>query len=200
MVGLVALFLVVDIDLRKRSRTVNHGSAHHAHRNEAAPFLHHRRINRLALFNRARRSVPSSDHKSRERDPYFLLGRFHRKIISLSQKQIESNVVLTAPIGAGKTSRVIVPNLLREKGHRSLFIPDVKKELVRLTAGYLSQFYEIQIFDPTDPENLVGYNRLLISVTMKIVRSLPPVGLTIPESQNKMISGPMLLRRSLLLH
>ena len=39
-------------------------------------------------------------------------------------------------------------------------IPDVKKELVRLTAGYLSQFYEIQVFDPTDPANSLGYNPL----------------------------------------
>lgn len=160
MVGFVALYLIVDIDLRMRKHTVNYGSAHRAWRSEAAPFLHHRSFFRLALFNRTSRGILSYDYKRRERDPYFLLSRFHKRIISLSQTQIESNVILTAPIGAGKTSRVIVPNLLREKGLRSLFIPDVKKELVRLTAGYLAQFYEIQVFDPTDPENSVGYNPL----------------------------------------
>ena len=123
MVGLCAMWLVLEIDARLRKHTVNHGSAHRARRSGAAPFLHHRPAFRLALFNRASRGILAYDHNIREHDPYFLLGRFQRKTITLSEKQIESNVVLTAPIGAGKTSRVIVPNLLREQGHRSLSYP-----------------------------------------------------------------------------
>jgi type IV secretion system protein VirD4 len=160
IVALVAMLLIVEIDSRLKKRTVNHGSAHRARTHEASPFYHRRPLFRVALFHRPSHSVMAYDRTRAEHDPYFLLGRYGRKPITLTEKQIESNVVLTAPIGAGKTSRVIVPNLLREQGRRSLFIPDVKKELVRLTAGYLSQWYEIQVFDPTDPDKSVGYNPL----------------------------------------
>jgi type IV secretion system protein VirD4 len=160
LVSLGVLLVMAGIGLRLSKHTTNYGSAHRARRREASPFVHHRPLLRLSLFHPSLRDSVPYERRRAERDPYFLLGRSHHQPITLTQKQIESNVVLTAPIGAGKTSRVIVPNLLREQGHRSLFIPDVKKELVRLTAGYLSQCYEIQVFDPTDPGNSIGYNPL----------------------------------------
>ncbi len=69
-------------------------------------------------------------------------------------------MLLTAPIGAGKSSKIIIPNLLRETGARSLFISDVKGELVRITAGALARYHEIWVFSPMSPERSTGYNPL----------------------------------------
>ena len=91
---------------------------------------------------------------------YLLLGRYQGQSIGLSQKQQQENAVLTAPIGAGKTTLVILRNLLRETGLRSLFIADVKAELVRKAAGYLSEHYTVLVFAPGNAKLSNGYNPL----------------------------------------
>lgn len=101
-----------------------------------------------------------SQKRGRKPEQWMILGRYQGQIISLSQKQQCENVALTAPIGAGKTVLVILRNLLREVGLRSLFIADVKAELVRKAAGYLSQFYTVWIFAPGRASQSNGYNPL----------------------------------------
>jgi type IV secretion system protein VirD4 len=90
-----------------------------------------------------------------------LLGRYGFSTIALPQWLQQQNVLLTAMIGSGKTFGLIMRNLLRECGRRSLFISDVKAELVRKCAGYLSRFYEIWIFSPLDASQSDGYNPLM---------------------------------------
>src|SRR5262249_49808823 len=48
----------------------------------------------------------------------------------------------------------------RECGLRSLFISDVKGELVRKTAGHLSCHYEVWVFSPLKASQSHGYNPL----------------------------------------
>ncbi|MGH2505813.1 MAG: type IV secretory system conjugative DNA transfer family protein [Ktedonobacteraceae bacterium] len=101
-----------------------------------------------------------SPKRGRKPEQWLVLGRYLGQTISLSQKQQQENVILTAPIGAGKTVLIILRNLLREVGLRSLFIADVKAELVRKSAGYLSQFYTVWIFSPGRAATSNGYNPL----------------------------------------
>jgi len=101
-----------------------------------------------------------------------VLGTYHGKVIALSEKQQESNVLLTAPIGAGKTARVMIPNLLQERGSRSLFISDVKGELVRITAGTVSQSHEVWVFSPLHPHESEGYNPLAAIASVEDAQEL----------------------------
>lgn len=89
-----------------------------------------------------------------------VLGAYRGRAISLSAEQQESNILAVAPIGAGKTSRVISLNVLREWGKRSLLIPDVKGELLGVTGGWVAQHHEVWVFDPVHPGRSTGYNPL----------------------------------------
>ncbi|GHO62657.1 hypothetical protein KSC_015490 [Ktedonobacter sp. SOSP1-52] len=73
---------------------------------------------------------------------------------------MENHVLMVAPTGAGKTSRVILPGLLREEGHRSLFVIDPKQELVKKSAGYIAKHHEVWIFAPNDAARSHSYNPL----------------------------------------
>src|SRR5579859_6863638 len=81
-------------------------------------------------------------------------------VIALNQRQQESHVLLVAPTGNGKTSCIIIPNLLYENGRRSLFINDIKGELVDKCAGALAQRHHCFIFAPTRPARSHHYNPL----------------------------------------
>src|SRR5205814_2213250 len=139
------MLLMMEIETRTRPLDT-HGSAHHATRRERRPFVHaprrFPRLSGLPRFPRAQRQVPEAR---------LVLGTSHGKEISLSEKQQESNVIAVAPIGAGKTARIVIPNLLEEPGSRSLLISDVKGELVRITAGAVSRFHEVWVFSPHKP-------------------------------------------------
>jgi type IV secretion system protein VirD4 len=88
-------------------------------------------------------------------------GKEHRCfLLSLSERQQESNILLTAPVGSGKSSCVIIPSLLREHGHRSLFIADLKGERYHLTAGALAQRLRIWLLAPTQAAISQHYNPL----------------------------------------
>src|SRR5688572_29096723 len=72
-------------------------------------------------------------------------------------------LVLVAPTGAGKTSGLILPNLLREPGTRSLVVTDPKRELLRLTSPHLRSVYgegNVLALDFLDPALSAGYNPL----------------------------------------
>ena len=140
------MLLMMEIETRTRPLDT-HGSAHHATRRERRPFVHAPR-----RFPQAQRQAPEA---------CLVLGTSHGREISLSEKQQESNVIAVAPIGAGKTARIVIPNLLEEPGSRSLLISDVKGELVRITAGAVSRFHEVWVFSPHKPEESEGYNPLV---------------------------------------
>lgn len=97
----------------------------------------------------------------KEKEQRLLLGQYGLSTISLSQSLQQQNILLTAMIGSGKTFGLIMRNLLRECGRRSLFISDVKAELVRKCAGYLSRFYEVWVFSPLNASQSDGYNPLM---------------------------------------
>src|SRR5579883_1210936 len=129
--SMVCMVIVINIEMRTR-KSSTHGSARTATSRDMKAFVHPVvRFPRLLfvplLTKRVLTLRPGSPPPSR-----LVLGTYHGKAISLTEKQQESNVLLTAPVGAGKSSRVIIPNLLRGQGNRSLFIADVKGELARL--------------------------------------------------------------------
>ena len=151
------MWLMVEIDARARKHTTAHGSAHYATQNETRPFSHH------ALLGRRKKSKKSS---------LLVLGKYHKKVISLTEHQQESNTLLTASIGAGKSSRVIIPNLLLEQGNRSLFISDVKGELSRLTSGAVARYHSVWIFAPMTPTQSASYNPLSFIQTVEDAQEL----------------------------
>jgi len=170
LVGIIGLMvLMMEIETRTR-RTTTHGSAHAASRREIRPFVHAperlphlAHLPRLPRLPHVRHTAPAVQRPQQSPPPpesRLILGTYHGRVISLTEQQQESNVLLTAPIGAGKTARVIVPNLFEEQGHRSLFISDVKGELVRLTAGKVSQSHDVWVFSPVKPQESEGYNPL----------------------------------------
>ena len=160
------MLLMMEIETRTRQLDT-HGSAHLATRRERRPLVHApRRFPRLPALPRLPRvrhttpAVQRLQQPPRPPESRLILGTYHGQVISLTEHQQESNVLLTAPIGAGKTARVIIPNLFEEQGSRSLFISDVKGELVRRTAGRVSQFHDVWVFSPVKPQESEGYNPL----------------------------------------
>jgi type IV secretion system protein VirD4 len=148
------MLLMMEIETRTRQLDT-HGSAHHATRRERRPFVHSsRRFPRLPGLPRYLQA------QRQAQEARLVLGTSHGKEISLSEKQQESNVMTVAPIGAGKTARIVIPNLLEEPGSRSLLISDVKGELVRITAGAVSRLHMVWVFSPHKPLESEGYNPL----------------------------------------
>ncbi len=155
LLGIIGgMMLIGEIEVRTRKRTT-HGSAHHATRRERRPFV--QKIRRFSTLGRAQRTVQVQRSAP---ESQLLLGTYRRDVISLNEKQQESNIVLTAPINAGKSARIVISNLLLERGSRSLFISDVKGELVRITAGTVSQYHKVWVFAPMRPRESEGYNPL----------------------------------------
>ncbi len=91
---------------------------------------------------------------------FFVIGKYKGRLIALTEQQQQEHLLLCAPTGAGKTSLCFVPNLLRERGDRSLFIADLKDELYRKTVGAVSHHHKVVMFAPTKPLLSHGYNPL----------------------------------------
>jgi len=92
-----------------------------------------------------------------------VLGRVGRRLVALPERDQYEHVLLVAPTGAGKTSGVILPNLLAEPGTRSLVITDPKRELLRKSTPALRGRYpreRVWILDFLDPALSRGYNPL----------------------------------------
>ena len=90
----------------------------------------------------------------------FVIGRYRSQMISLSEVQQWEHVLLTAPTGRGKSSLIFIPNLLRERGSRSLFVADLKDELFKKTAGCVSKHHTVKVFTPSNPAISQFYNPL----------------------------------------
>jgi type IV secretion system protein VirD4 len=149
-VGLLALlartlgkglwFLVMLRAMRRRTRPGgSHGSAHWADGAEL----------------RALRPRP--------RHADLIVGRVGRHLVSIPEHAQYEHLLLVAPTGAGKTSGVILPNLLREPGTRSLVITDPKRELLRKSTPLVRRRYReenVWALDFLDPTLSKGYNPL----------------------------------------
>lgn len=165
---MIAMYFVISYDLKHRPRKT-HGSARHAQGREISRYRTPRTFPRLqfrlrgpaltalAPLGQAFRSVVSAGQPQEAR---LYLGKYHGRDISLTERQQYEHVLLTAPTGAGKSSRFIVPDLLRETGARSLFVADLKNELYPITAGWLSRSMQIWLFAPLQSKLSQGYNPL----------------------------------------
>ena len=131
----------------------------------------------LMLAVMRRRAQPGTSHGSarwasraelaalRPRPGYadLVLGRIGRRLVALPERDQYEHLLLVAPTGAGKTSGVILPNLLAEPGTRSLVITDPKRELLRKsTPALLTRFPRERVWtlDFLDPTLSRGYNPL----------------------------------------
>ncbi len=150
------LFLIlIALLYRGKTTTIAHGSAHFATNEELKtygtlainPTKEQKKVTKALTVGQL---PPSKMH----------LGLYQKKLIVLDEGRQESHVFVLAPTGMGKTSRIIVPALLREFGSRSLFINDTKGELVELTLGHLSQYHRCFVFAPTEPHKSHHYNPL----------------------------------------
>ena len=74
------------------------------------------------------------------------------------QKSYE-NVLIIGPIGSGKTSRLLIKQLLSLR-NRTILVNDPSGELFQLCSGYLSQFFKILVLNFSDSKNSAGYNLL----------------------------------------
>lgn len=122
-----------------RARIPSHGSARAANAPEREPFMF-------------RKNAPSFLQLGRERETGTPTG--------LTDTYLFEHLILVAPSGAGKSSRVILPGLLTETGKHLLYINDSKSEIWPKTAGYLSQYYRLWRFAPMDAEHSHGFNPL----------------------------------------
>ena len=81
----------------------------------------------------------------------------------LSERESFQNVCVMARVGAGKTSRYIIPNVL-DKARRncSMVINDPKGEVFEATSGYLqSRGFRVLTINPQDLERSSRFNPLL---------------------------------------
>ncbi len=92
-----------------------------------------------------------------------VVGRVGRQLVAIPEREQYEHLLLVAPTGAGKTSGVILPNLLAEPGTRSLVITDPKRELLRKSTSAVRGRYgdaNVWVLDLLDPALSRGYNPL----------------------------------------
>jgi len=76
----------------------------------------------------------------------------------LSRRQSFENLLVCGGTGSGKTSKILIPNLLQLK-NCSLLINDPSKELYLKCSGYLSKYFDIRVLNFSDTASS-GYNIL----------------------------------------
>lgn len=139
-VGRGLWFLLMLAVMRRRGRPgTSHGSAHWADTRDLAAL-------------RLRRDRAD-----------LVVGRVGRCLVAIPEREQYEHLLLVAPTGAGKTSGVILPNLLAEPGTRSLVITDPKRELMRKSTQALRARYRpgnLWALDFLDPGLSRGYNPL----------------------------------------
>ncbi len=82
--------------------------------------------------------------------------------LCLSEQESFKNICVLARVGAGKTSRYIIPNVLkRASEHCSMVINDPKGEVFENTSGYLKRSgFNIIVIDPENLERSSQFNPL----------------------------------------
>lgn len=90
-----------------------------------------------------------------------LLGRLGRRgmRVCLDQAMQALNSLVVGPPGSGKSTALIISNLLRERGDRSLVVTDLKGELLRLCGRVLRHTHTVWAVNFLDPKAM-GYNPL----------------------------------------
>lgn len=155
--GIVAGILAILVFLFGQNRlrpTRAHGSAHWATLGEL--WRDHLVFLRWQERRSRRHALAHGEHPP----SFFPLGRSRGVRLALSERQQESHVGIIAPTGKRKTATMIIPPLLREQGHRSLFINDSKGELALTTWGALAEHHTCYQFAPTKPPQSHCYNPL----------------------------------------
>jgi type IV secretion system protein VirD4 len=96
-----------------------------------------------------------------KKKPRFVLGKSTLfQTVALTAWRMFEHVIVLAPSGQGKTSRIIKPNLLQETGERGLLVNDTKGELYQTCAGALSQRMPVTVFAPHRLDISAHYNPL----------------------------------------
>lgn len=82
--------------------------------------------------------------------------------LRLSEEESFQNVCVTARIGAGKTTRYIIPNVLdRSRRRCSIIVNDPKGEVFAHTSAYMQQCgYNVVVIDPEDLTHSSCFNPL----------------------------------------
>lgn len=85
----------------------------------------------------------------------------------LSERESFQNVCVIARVGAGKTSRYIIPNVLdKAKANCSIIVNDPKGEVFEETSGYMqAKGYKVLVIDPENLERSSRFNPLLEAKT-----------------------------------
>ncbi len=73
------------------------------------------------------------------------LGQVGRRTVALPEAEVYEHVLVCGPPGSGKSSGLILPNILAERGTRSLVIVDPKSELLSITRGAVERHSEVWV-------------------------------------------------------
>ena len=84
------------------------------------------------------------------------------RAVALPEKEVYEHVLVVGPPGSGKSSGLILPNILAERGARSLVVVDPKSELLALSRGAVSRHSEVWVVNFLDPDGSHGYNPLAL--------------------------------------
>lgn len=124
--------------IRGFSRSKAHGQARWMHRYDMLKFLSSKKNKGLVFSEKYRLSVDESF----------------------------KNLCLVAPTGSGKTTRFVIPNLLKLVG--SAVVTDPSGEIFKKTSGHLqSRGFRIQVINPANPDKSMRFNPI------SSLRSLP---------------------------
>ena len=82
--------------------------------------------------------------------------------LRLAEKESFQNVCVIARVGAGKTSRYIIPNVIdRARRACSVVVNDPKGEVYEATSGYMkSKGFRVIVIDPENPDRSHTFNPL----------------------------------------
>ena len=128
-----------------------------AHQRAWSPAGRHRTRHRQVRRPRDLRSLRSGHAEAGLR-----LGRVGRQSVALPEREVYEHTLVCGPPGSGKSSGLFIPNILSERGTRSLVIVDPKSELLSLTVDAVSRHSEIWVVNFLDPSMSHGYNPLAL--------------------------------------
>lgn len=92
---------------------------------------------------------------------------------SLSTEDSFSNAICFGGSGSGKSSRILIPSILKMAGHASLVIHDPSRELFEKTSGALAAHgYTIQVINYSNPTISEGFNPLQRAQTISDIQKI----------------------------
>ena len=82
--------------------------------------------------------------------------------LKMSERESFQNVCVIARVGAGKTSRYIIPNVIERSRHScSLVVNDPKGEVYEVTSGHMKKHgFNVIVIDPEHPDRSHRFNPL----------------------------------------